>query len=344
MPDINELFRSGNLKRLVLSDNLQLVKTAENYLNGLQHIVGDNGLTQLEVQPDLYFKWVDFDNTDVQLGTSMTNYLLSVIPNKAITPDNGIIQAAFKVTKTTPVGGEIYVDLFINDTLYKTKIISLPKVIGDKYPVIINSLFDTAIPMNIPIHIKVRCVATSNIKLVGTDFPSVLRIIKTKDILSADNIADDMISFRAASIATQIINKYNNTLQFDVFDYANKVQYNQTEDYFKFEDKGNVAFDIQLNNDFTGGQERYWIWLEKLVDTNWLAQTAEQYYIEFNHSTEGLRNVRFTAKVMANDKFRIRHASDHPSIQTRLKMQQKTTYDGTHLTVGSAKVTITQTL
>jgi len=344
MPDIQKLFKSGDLDRLVLKDNLQLLKTKEDYLEGLQHVVGDNGLTQLEVQPDLYFKWVDSNTDIVTLATTMANYLLTVIPNKSIDETNGIIQAAFKVTKTNMLGGNIFVDVYINDTLHSTETIEINKVIPDKYPIIINSIFDSLVPANTPIHIKLRCSPGLGIKVVGNEFPSVLRVIKTKEVLTGDNIANDTIGFRAASMATQIINKYDNTLQFDVFDYNNKVTYSQTEDFFKFEDDGKVDFDIQLNADFDGGQERFWIWLEKLVGTDWIAQTAEQYYIEFNHSTEGLKNVKFRATVSANDKFRVRHASGHPAAQTKLKAQQYTTYDGTNLTMGSAKVTITQTL
>jgi len=346
MPEIQDLFKSGNLERLVLKDNIQLSRTDETYLEGLQHIVGDNGLTQLEVQPDLYLKWIDTDTSVIPLGATMPNYLLTVIPNKAILPSNGIIQAAFKITKQSILPGNVFVDVYLNDTLHATKNISLPKNMPEKYPILITALFDTPVPENTPIHIKLRKGAGTNVTVNGNEFPSTLRVIKTKEIVTGDNIGENMIGFRAASIVDQTISKYNNTLQFDVFDYNNKVQYDQAEDFFRFLDAGNVDFDLQLNVDFDGGQEKFWIWLEKYDAAGdiWLAQTAEQYYIEFNHNTEGLRNVKFKAKVLPNEKYRIRHASAHPVIHCKLKMQQFTTYDGTPLTVGSAKVTITQTL
>lgn len=340
MPEIQDLFKSGELERLVLKDNVLLTKSAEQYYEGMQYIVGDEGLMQIEPRPDLHYTWIDTNNDDVVLSNTMPTYLLSAVVSKELKPDDTIIEVAFKVTKQNALPQNIYVDIYANGTLIKTIMETLPKVISDKYPIVVSTNIDSNISDGSVIQVKVRDGITNQVTLNGSDFPNILRIRKTKAIRFIDDV--DIMKLKAYSISNELFNHNDTTIQFNVFEYNDNVIYDINEDYFELAKNGIVSIDLQLNLSTHSNNTKLFIWIEKEVAGDWIAIDGEQAYLELIRRTEGVHTLNFS--VNATEGLKIRFRASTIGANCRIKRVEHTTGDGTALMVPSAKITIKQNL
>jgi len=333
---------SHEVEILKVDQNIQFLSASEVAAEKLLVRIGKQGANVFYRQDNDDKEW-EIYSTDVVDVTMTETDLLTVTPTEELKPTDTSYAFYCKVDNLSNLDRVITFKVYKGTTLIAQKDVNIWASQTNK-DIVISGGLSNVIAANSDLKVTVSADLSGVLKIHGNVTPTHWYIVKTYKSITINNffnlIGNLAMRLSMESHANQMINVYDNTIQFGTMLAHNHISYHSTEDYFVFQKEGRIRFDLKLNFDANGGQERVWFWLEKKVGNNWVREHHEDVYVELHNLTEGLKFFSMFTEVVPNDKFRIRAATVSQDII--LKAQHATTHDGTNLNTPSVKVEITQ--
>jgi hypothetical protein len=342
---LNQVAEAGHeVEILTVGQNIQYLSANTPFSEKLLTRVGHGGAGVFYRQNNDDKEWEETNSNSVPINMSEIE-LLTLTPNEKLKPEDTSYAFYCKLDNVTNSDRIVTFKVYDDGVLIAEK--QIPVFAGQLLKqVVISGGIAGVIASGSNLVIKAFADVSGAIVMRGDVDPMIWYAVKTYLPLTVHNFAsimsDHMMSLQAESHVNQLINIYDNTLQFGTVLRNHRIDYNLTEDYFTFRKKGRIRFDVKLNFYADTAYERTWFWLEKKVGANWVREHHEDVYIEYNKTTEGLHFFSMFADVKRNDKYRIRYVA--MSGTAMFKPATFHTHDGTNLSTPSVKVDIIQIL